>query len=191
MTELWTAAASRPASPRSIDWRAAHPTTCGNLAPPSPVRAGLHCGPVVTGEMGSVKREIVFLGDTVNTAARIKELCRETGDRVLASADLIDRLELPSRNRQTLAWRSQAARQGRRPRALRADEGAPTLWPLPQPEMVEIALEETACRAVLTKILHEIRDEIVDGIGVIDLSHSPLGAICGSESPSACRRGTR
>jgi adenylate cyclase len=59
------------------------------------VRAGLHCGPVVTGEMGSVKKEIVFLGDTVNTAARIQELCRQTGDRVLASADLIDRLELP------------------------------------------------------------------------------------------------
>jgi adenylate cyclase len=59
------------------------------------VRAGLHCGPVVTGEMGSVKKEIVFLGDTVNTAARIQDLCRETGDRVLASADLIDRLELP------------------------------------------------------------------------------------------------
>jgi adenylate cyclase len=60
------------------------------------VRAGLHCGPVVTGEMGSVKREIVFLGDTVNTAARIQELCRETGDRVIASAELIDRLELPA-----------------------------------------------------------------------------------------------
>jgi adenylate cyclase len=60
------------------------------------VRAGLHCGPVVTGEMGSVKREIVFLGDTVNTAARIQDFCRQTGDRVLASADLIDRLELPS-----------------------------------------------------------------------------------------------
>jgi adenylate cyclase len=60
------------------------------------VRAGLHCGPVVTGEMGSVKREIVFLGDTVNTAARIQELCRQTGARVLASADLIDRLELPA-----------------------------------------------------------------------------------------------
>ncbi len=59
------------------------------------VRAGLHCGPVVTGEMGSVKREIVFLGDTVNTAARIQELCRQTGDRVIASADLIERLELP------------------------------------------------------------------------------------------------
>ena len=60
------------------------------------VRAGPHCGPVVTGEMGTVRKEIVFLGDTVNTAARIQELCRETGDRVLASADLIDRLELPS-----------------------------------------------------------------------------------------------
>jgi adenylate cyclase len=45
--------------------------------------------------MGSVKTEIVFLGDTVNTAARIQELCRQTGDHVLASADLIDLLELP------------------------------------------------------------------------------------------------
>jgi adenylate cyclase len=59
------------------------------------VRAGLHCGPVVTGEMGTVRKEIVFLGDTVNTTARIQEMCRQTGDRVLASADLIDRLELP------------------------------------------------------------------------------------------------
>ena len=57
-------------------------------------RAGLHCGPVVTGEMGSVKQEIVLLGDTVNTAARIQDFCREAGDRVLASANLIDRLEI-------------------------------------------------------------------------------------------------
>jgi adenylate cyclase len=63
---------------------------------PVTVRAGLHCGPVVTGEMGTVRKEIVFLGDTVNTAARIQELCRQTGDRVLASADLVDRLELPA-----------------------------------------------------------------------------------------------
>ncbi|MBV9289505.1 MAG: adenylate/guanylate cyclase domain-containing protein [Hyphomicrobiales bacterium] len=58
-------------------------------------RAGLHCGPLVTGEMGSVKTEIVFLGDSVNTAARIQDVCRQTGDRILASADLIDRLQLP------------------------------------------------------------------------------------------------
>ncbi len=42
-----------------------------------------------------MKTEIVFLGDTVNTAARIQDFCRVTGDRVLASADLVDRLELP------------------------------------------------------------------------------------------------
>jgi adenylate cyclase len=58
-------------------------------------RAGLHCGPVVTGEMGTVRKEIVFLGDTVNTAARIQDFCRQTGDRVLASSDLVDRLVLP------------------------------------------------------------------------------------------------
>jgi adenylate cyclase len=58
-------------------------------------RAGLHCGPVVTGEMGTVKKEIVFLGDTVNTTARIQNFCRETGDQILASATLLDRLVLP------------------------------------------------------------------------------------------------
>jgi adenylate cyclase len=50
---------------------------------------------LVTGEMGSIKTEIVVLGDTVNTTARIQDLCRQTGDRILASADLIDRLQLP------------------------------------------------------------------------------------------------
>jgi adenylate cyclase len=45
--------------------------------------------------MGSVKKAVVFLGDTVNTTVRIQEFCRHAGDRVLASADLIDRLELP------------------------------------------------------------------------------------------------
>ena len=76
-------------------WRGSRPNTAANSAPPSISAPGLHCGPVVTGEMGSVKKEIVFLGDTVNTTARIQEMCRQTGDRVLASADLVDRLELP------------------------------------------------------------------------------------------------
>jgi class 3 adenylate cyclase len=37
---------------------------------------------VVTGETGSVKKEIVFLGDTVNTTARIQEFA---GKLVIAS----------------------------------------------------------------------------------------------------------
>jgi len=33
---------------------------------------------------------VVFLGDTVNTAARLQEFCRQAGDRVLASAALLN-----------------------------------------------------------------------------------------------------
>jgi adenylate cyclase len=72
------------------------PVYLRDFGAPIHCRAGLHCGPVVAGEMGSVKKEIAFLGDTVNTAARIQEFCRQTGDRVLASATLVDLLELPS-----------------------------------------------------------------------------------------------
>jgi adenylate cyclase len=39
-------------------------------------RAGLHCGPVVVGELGYLKKEIALIGDTMNTAARIQEACR-------------------------------------------------------------------------------------------------------------------
>jgi adenylate cyclase len=55
-------------------------------------RAALHCGPVVLGELGTIKMEIAFLGDTMNTAARLQQACRDTGHRVLASAALVERL---------------------------------------------------------------------------------------------------
>ena len=55
-------------------------------------RAGLHCGSVVIGELGYLKKEIALNGDSMNTAARIQEACRATGCRVLASAVLIERI---------------------------------------------------------------------------------------------------
>jgi adenylate cyclase len=55
-------------------------------------RAALHCGPVAIGELGTIKMEIAFLGDTMNTAARLQQACRDTGQRVLASAALVNRL---------------------------------------------------------------------------------------------------
>ena len=58
-------------------------------------RCGLHLGPVVTGEIGSVKREIVYVGDTVNTAARLIEACRAEGRSCIATGALLDRLALP------------------------------------------------------------------------------------------------
>jgi hypothetical protein len=42
------------------------------------VRASLHCGSVVVGEMGSVKKEIALSGDTLNTAARLVDVCRDS-----------------------------------------------------------------------------------------------------------------
>jgi len=57
-------------------------------------RAGLHCGPVIVGEMGDFKQEIAFLGDTVNTTARIQEACKQYEADLLLSSELLNRIEL-------------------------------------------------------------------------------------------------
>lgn len=58
--------------------------------------AGLHLGPVVAGEIGTIKHEIAFLGDTLNVAARIEQACKEYQRQFLASAEVISALDLPS-----------------------------------------------------------------------------------------------
>jgi adenylate cyclase len=58
--------------------------------------AGIHMGPVVTGEIGTVKHEIAFLGDTLNTASRIEQASKQLGREVLASAAVMSALELPN-----------------------------------------------------------------------------------------------
>ena len=55
-------------------------------------RAALHCGRVAVGELGTLKKEIALIGDTMNTTQRIQEACRATSNRVLASVALLDRL---------------------------------------------------------------------------------------------------
>ena len=59
-------------------------------------RAALHAGPVVAGEMGDTKLEIVLLGDTVNTTARIEQACRELDRAFLVSAEALALINLPS-----------------------------------------------------------------------------------------------
>ena len=58
-------------------------------------RAALHIGAVVAGEMGDLKREIAFVGDTLNTAARLLAAGRDLGRDIVASTTLLDRLALP------------------------------------------------------------------------------------------------
>lgn len=59
-------------------------------------KAGFHYGPVTTGEVGSVKRERIFSGDVVNTAARIQNTCNDHGVDNLLSDELLQVLRLPA-----------------------------------------------------------------------------------------------
>jgi len=58
-------------------------------------KAGLHGGPVVTAEIGDIKKDIVHSGDTVNTAARIEAQCRPLERRVLVSEALLSQCQVP------------------------------------------------------------------------------------------------
>ena len=59
-------------------------------------KAGIHYGHVMAGEVGVVKRDIVFSGDVLNTTARIQSKCNELGVNVLLSKFLLDKLSLKS-----------------------------------------------------------------------------------------------
>jgi adenylate cyclase len=55
------------------------------------IRGSLHFGPVIIGEIGDVKRAIVFNGDVMNTAARLEELSRRVDGGFLASRAAMER----------------------------------------------------------------------------------------------------
>jgi len=57
-------------------------------------KAGLHCGKVTTGEIGILKKEIIFTGDVLNATARIEGLCNQYGVDILVSGDLLKKLDL-------------------------------------------------------------------------------------------------
>jgi class 3 adenylate cyclase len=58
-------------------------------------RASLHCGEIVAGEIGDVRREIAYVGDTLNVAARLLEAAKTTRRDILVSADLLKATSLP------------------------------------------------------------------------------------------------
>jgi len=53
-------------------------------------KAGYHMGNVMVGEIGQIKRDIVFTGDVLNTTARIQAMCNELDVEVLASERFAD-----------------------------------------------------------------------------------------------------
>ena len=55
-------------------------------------KAGMNMGQVTIAEVGRIKKEIAFHGDTVNTAARIQDQCNEFGRELLISESLEQQL---------------------------------------------------------------------------------------------------
>jgi adenylate cyclase len=56
------------------------------------LRAALHLGEVIAGEVGEVRRAIVYHGDVMNTASRLEQATRDAGVRFIASAAAVDAL---------------------------------------------------------------------------------------------------
>ncbi|MBI9072279.1 MAG: adenylate/guanylate cyclase domain-containing protein [Melioribacteraceae bacterium] len=55
-------------------------------------KAGLHCGEVSVAQIGSIKKDIAFHGDPMNTTSRICLTCNEVGEELLISKDLLNEL---------------------------------------------------------------------------------------------------
>lgn len=56
-------------------------------------KAGLHIGPVTVVEVGSIKREIAYHGDTINVASRIQEQCKVFNSSLLISDDVYEKVK--------------------------------------------------------------------------------------------------
>jgi adenylate cyclase len=55
-------------------------------------KAGVHIGEATVGEIGVVKKDIVFSGDVLNTTSRIQEECNRYGVDLIASSALLGRM---------------------------------------------------------------------------------------------------
>ena len=55
-------------------------------------KAGANLGPATVAEIGVVKRDIAYLSDVLNTAARLESMCRLHGEELLITETLMDAL---------------------------------------------------------------------------------------------------
>ena len=59
-------------------------------------KAGVHAGPAIVAEVGEIKREITYHGDTINTTSRIQEKCNELNANLLVSESLVQIVKMYS-----------------------------------------------------------------------------------------------
>ena len=56
------------------------------------LKAGIHYGDVMAGEVGIIKKDIIYSGDVLNTTARIQEQCNQYSVDILISKETFDLL---------------------------------------------------------------------------------------------------
>ena len=75
-------------------------------------RGGIDVGMVTITEVGDVKRQIVFHGDVLNTAARLLELCKKRNERLVVSHQVGIEVEQDSNLR--AIWQEEVSLRGKR-----------------------------------------------------------------------------
>ena len=59
-------------------------------------KAGLHGGKLIVAEVGTIKKELAYHGDVINTAARIQALCNDYNELLMISETLLNELAVDS-----------------------------------------------------------------------------------------------
>ena len=76
---------------------------------------GIHCGPVISGNIGSLERmDYTVIGDTVNAASRIQALTRELSANLLISAEVLAGLSADTRAKMHLVEAGTQELRGKR-----------------------------------------------------------------------------
>lgn len=57
-------------------------------------KAGVHGGKLIITEVGSIKKELAFHGDVINTTARIQDECNKYDEALLISEELLNKMKL-------------------------------------------------------------------------------------------------
>lgn len=59
-------------------------------------KAGLHSGRIIIAEVGTIKKELAYHGDVINSTSRIQQKCNDYDESLLISDDLLQQLDLTS-----------------------------------------------------------------------------------------------
>lgn len=58
-------------------------------------KAGIHSGEVTAGFVGEIKTDLIYCGDTMNTAARIRSMCNKLNELFIVSEDFLQDFNKP------------------------------------------------------------------------------------------------